>query len=302
MTQSHINSSTFNQKSVTKNNEPIVRCNQEVGQWTDWNSWNIRDQLARQILEEDDFVDWPCSSIINSESLCILGSSIVHGKNQWKSRKDMEGENWVVYEFIPMSRIGSNQGGADGVRVEDFPRIHYIADSRRDPDHDDWNTMWTWALPRTDHLHVNVQRHLYGLRFQNRSRIGKKIRARTLVVSWAWIRKEMVRNSRVQTEWKMGSCRWGHDAQLQSMWTSRIPWQAKRKLSIHFCGDDNTQASAFMGKNYSDILHSINNTGKALIMKQMFDISEKLIVGQSDEIYGVHTFDWMILHGNIYLW
>ena len=56
-----------------------------------------------------------------------------------------------------------------------------------------------------------------------------------------------------------------------------------------------------MGKNYSDILHSINNTGKDLIMKQMFDISEKLIVGQSDEIYGVNTFDWMILHGNIYL-
>ena len=39
------------------------------------------------------------------------------------------------------------------------------------------------------------------------SRICEKIRARTLVVSWAWIRKEMVRNSHVQTEWKMGSCR-----------------------------------------------------------------------------------------------
>ena len=27
-------------------------------------------------------------------------------------------------------------------------------------------------------------------------------------------------------------------------------------------------------------------------MKQMFDISEKLIVGQSDEIYGVKTISW----------
>ena len=27
-------------------------------------------------------------------------------------------------------------------------------------------------------------------------------------------------------------------------------------------------------------------------MKQMFDISEKLIVGQSDEIYGVKTINW----------
>ena len=42
-----------------------------------------------------------------------------------------------------------------------------------------------------------------------------------------------------------------------------------------------------MGKNYSENLRSIKNTGNNLAMKQMFDISEKLIVGQSDEIYGV---------------
>ena len=47
-----------------------------------------------------------------------------------------------------------------------------------------------------------------------------------------------------------------------------------------------------MGKNYSEILHSINNTGKDLTMKQMYDISEKLIAEQSDEIYGVNTIHW----------
>ena len=52
------------------------------------------------------------------------------------------------------------------------------------------------------------------------------------------------------------------------------------------------QASVFMGKNYSEILHSIKKTGKDLTMKLMFDISEKLIVGQSDEIYGVTPIDW----------
>ena len=46
------------------------------------------------------------------------------------------------------------------------------------------------------------------------------------------------------------------------------------------------EASVFMGKN-SEILRSIKNTGNNLTMKQMFDISEKLIVGQSDEILGV---------------
>ena len=51
------------------------------------------------------------------------------------------------------------------------------------------------------------------------------------------------------------------------------------------------QASVFMGKNYSDKLYSIKNT-EDLTMKQMFDISEKFISEQSDEIYGVKTIDW----------
>ena len=37
-------------------------------------------------------------------------------------------------------------------------------------------------------------------------------------------------------------------------------------------------ASVFMGNNYSENLRSIKNTGNNLAMKQMFDISEKLIV------------------------
>ena len=51
------------------------------------------------------------------------------------------------------------------------------------------------------------------------------------------------------------------------------------------------QASVFMGRNYSDNLHSIKHT-EDLTKKQMFDISEKLISEQSDEIYGVNTINW----------
>ena len=47
-----------------------------------------------------------------------------------------------------------------------------------------------------------------------------------------------------------------------------------------------------MVKNDLENLHSIKSTGKDLTMKQMFDISEKLIVGQSDEIYGMNTICW----------
>ena len=51
------------------------------------------------------------------------------------------------------------------------------------------------------------------------------------------------------------------------------------------------QASVFMVKNYLDNWHSIKNTEDPT-MKQMFDISEKLISEQSDEIYGVTTINW----------
>ena len=51
------------------------------------------------------------------------------------------------------------------------------------------------------------------------------------------------------------------------------------------------ESAVVMEKNYSENQHSIKNM-KDLIMKQMFDISEKLISEQSDEIYGVKTIDW----------
>ena len=52
------------------------------------------------------------------------------------------------------------------------------------------------------------------------------------------------------------------------------------------------EASVFMGKDYSENLHSIKTTGNNLTMKQMVGISEKLITGQSDEIYGISTINW----------
>ena len=57
-----------------------------------------------------------------------------------------------------------------------------------------------------------------------------------------------------------------------------------------------------MGKNKSENLCSIENKGKNFKMKQMFDISEKLIVGQSDEIYGVNPISWedSLLETNIF--
>ena len=46
-----------------------------------------------------------------------------------------------------------------------------------------------------------------------------------------------------------------------------------------------------MGKDYSDNFHSIKNT-KDLTIRQMFDISQKLTFGQSDEIFGMNAINW----------
>ena len=52
------------------------------------------------------------------------------------------------------------------------------------------------------------------------------------------------------------------------------------------------EASILMGKDYSENLRSIKSTWNNFTLKQMFDMSEKLIVGQSDEIYVVNPFNW----------
>ena len=52
------------------------------------------------------------------------------------------------------------------------------------------------------------------------------------------------------------------------------------------------EASVFMVKKYLENSHSNKNTGKDLTMKQMFDMSEKLIAEQSDEIFGVSQISW----------
>ena len=50
--------------------------------------------------------------------------------------------------------------------------------------------------------------------------------------------------------------------------------QDKRSMIWGMFVSSTLEASAFMGKNYSDNLHSVKNTGKDLTLKQMFNISE----------------------------
>ena len=50
-----------------------------------------------------------------------------------------------------------------GIRVEYFPRIHHIAALQQNPTISVENERRARRFHRTDHLHVDVQRHLMGI-------------------------------------------------------------------------------------------------------------------------------------------
>ena len=58
----------------------------------------------------------------------------------------------------------------------------------------------------------------------------------------------------------------------------------KRSFNRGMFMSSTLELSVFMGKDYLENLHST--------LKQMVDISEKLVVGQSDEIFGVSPINW----------
>ena len=61
------------------------------------------------------------------------------------------------------------------------------------------------------------------------------------------------------------------------------------------------EASVSMGKKYSDNLHSIKNTGENLTLKKMFEISEQLMLEQSDDFLKCLKSAGKILHGRLSL-
>ena len=59
-------------------------------------------------------------------------------------------------EFITIQNFGHNRRRTDGIRVEYFPRIHYIAARPRSPKVHEQNER-TRTIPRTNYFHVDVQ-------------------------------------------------------------------------------------------------------------------------------------------------
>ena len=166
-----------------------------------------------------------CLGGISTEPVKALETKILHGF--WKH---------VISKIWIESTV--NKWNPSGK----FPRIYYIANPRRNSKYDDWIRVWTGAIQRKDHIHVNVHWHWLGKTRKQRRLycecsesywVCSKFHARTLVVSRAWIGEQMVRNSCQQTCCRKGENCWRHDAQLCRKRTSCIPcYQCIRKRRI----------------------------------------------------------------------
>ena len=125
-------------------------------------------------------------TFVFADSVLCLGGISTEPVQAWKDKI-----KWYFGD-TPSQRFGSNRWGTNGIRVENCPRIHYIENLRRDSKHDGGTKVWTWAIHRKDHLHVNVQWHgmentrkpwkLFG-EFHECCSIRQEVPARMLVIS-----------------------------------------------------------------------------------------------------------------------
>ena len=159
----------------------------------------------------------------------------------------------MVFGKSPSQRSESNRWRADGIRVENVPRIHY-GDSKNY----DRTTVWTWAVQRQDHLHVNVQRHCVGRtrkhrrvweNFTHSSEICSQIPARTLVIFGTWRREEMVRNllwfpdgkrDKTAEQMMLNLAESSHPMFRATSALERGEWRSREegKKSLHFNGSE----------------------------------------------------------------
>ena len=134
--------------------------------------------------------------------------------------------------FSKLLKLWQNRRWADGIRVEYFPRIQYVAAQWRSQKFTVQITRNTREFHRKNSIHVDVQRHFLWNKRQHNRMSGKrqtrisvreKIWKRTMVIHWSWFWKEMVLYQRGQSTRNLGqNCR--KDAVgIRWEWMSNFP-------------------------------------------------------------------------------
>ena len=104
---------------------------------------------------------WRSHQCLACKGLCILRFCVMSWKGESKIniiKYCLRTTVGLVQRFTTIQNFGHNWRRTDGIRVEHFPRFHYIAARRRSPKVHEQNE-WPRSIPRTNFLHVVVQWH-----------------------------------------------------------------------------------------------------------------------------------------------
>ena len=141
-------------------------------------------------------------------------------------------KNWVgsrVHHNTELwTQLTANRWNWSGISSQDSPHCSSATKSKSSVK----NERRARRIYRTDHLHVDVQRHLMGIsrqwtgmriKRQSRFYLCEKIPTRTLVILRTWIRKEVVFYFQRKTTRRMGQSRWIDDDQFRRKRTPSFP-------------------------------------------------------------------------------
>ena len=126
-----------------------------------WDFRSVSNQLAKFFIETIISGQcWRSHQSLACKGLCILRFCVM----SWKSDSEPNIQNclertvWLVQRFTTIQNFAHTWRRTDGIRVEYFPRIHYIAARPGSPKVHEPNERPS-ASPRTNYLHVDVQWH-----------------------------------------------------------------------------------------------------------------------------------------------
>ena len=138
-------------KQVFRTTEKLIKDQVEItGSSTiEWNQLMWR----RSSLLCDRAVDvMKSKTFVFADSVLCLGGIRTAPIQAWKDQS-----KWNLDTLF--QRFESNWRRADGTRVDNFPRMHKVGNSRRDSRDDGGIKVWTWAISRKGYLHVIAQWH-----------------------------------------------------------------------------------------------------------------------------------------------
>ena len=106
---------------------------------------------------------WRSNQSLACKGLCIFRFCVMSwkGESEPNIKYCLGATVGMVQRFITIQNFGHNRRRTNGIRVEYFPRIHYIAARPRSPKVHEQSER-PISIPRTNYLHVDVQWHHMG--------------------------------------------------------------------------------------------------------------------------------------------